>query len=118
MKVANLHGDGCEVDQVAKRSNPDKICSLIAENRKPSNINGKSLEGHSGYEYSSEEWQEKVGRDGAGYWLFPWPQVAASFCRDNDGIPNRVDRIKGLGNSIVPQVAYEIFKAIETMENK
>jgi len=33
--------------------------------------------------------------------------------RRNDGISNRVDRIKALGNSIVPQVAHEIFKAIE-----
>lgn len=41
-----------------------------------------------------------------------WP-TKPGICRADDGIPNRVDRIKGLGNAIVPQVALEIFKAIE-----
>lgn len=44
-----------------------------------------------------------------------WP-TQPPVCRGNDGIPNRVDRIRGLGNAIVPQVAYQIFKAIVEYE--
>ena len=42
-----------------------------------------------------------------GIWEFE-PNVG----RVANGIPGRVDRLKGLGNAIVPQVAYELFKAI------
>ena len=34
-----------------------------------------------------------------------------------DGLPNRVDRLRGLGNAIVPQIAYQIGKAIMEAEN-
>lgn len=43
-------------------------------------------------------------------WL-PEPDVG----RVAHGIPSRVDRLKGLGNAIVPQVAYEILKEIRKL---
>ena len=43
-----------------------------------------------------------------GYWNSE-PNVG----RVANGIPNRVDRLRGLGNAIVPQVAYEIMKRIK-----
>jgi len=41
-----------------------------------------------------------------------WWKTEPGVGRVVDGLPGRVDRLKGLGNAIVPQVAYEIFSAI------
>lgn len=46
-----------------------------------------------------------------------WPTEPA-VDRVADGVPDRVDRLKSLGNAIVPQVAFEIFKAIEAAEEQ
>jgi len=45
-----------------------------------------------------------------------WWETESGVGRVVDGLPNRVDRIKALGNAIVPQVALQIFKAIALME--
>ena len=42
-----------------------------------------------------------------------WWAVEPGVGRVADGVPDRVDRLKSLGNAIVPQVAFEIFKAID-----
>ena len=43
----------------------------------------------------------------------PWSATEPSICRVADGLPDRVDRLKGLGNAIVPQIAQQIARALK-----
>ena len=52
--------------------------------------------------------QEFISTRSESYWATE-PNVG----RVANGIPKRVDRLKGLGNAIVPQVAYEIMRRIK-----
>ena len=46
-----------------------------------------------------------------------WP-TEPPICQSANGIPGRMDEIKGAGNAIVPQIAYEIFRAIQQVEKE
>lgn len=50
-------------------------------------------------------------------WSQDWFEVATRLCRVDDGVSNRVDRLKSLGNAIVPQVAMQIMKGIKEVES-
>lgn len=45
-------------------------------------------------------------------------EIERDFCGISYGVSSRVDRLKSLGNAIVPQIAYEIFRAIEEVEKE
>lgn len=58
-----------------------------------------------------EVWEDLREQALASYW-----DREPDIPRVATGIKNRVDRLRGLGNAIVPQVAYQIFKAIVEIE--
>lgn len=73
----------------------------------------KRLQGHGGLEQLREP--DKYITEGNSRTRICGWESEPSVGRVANGIPNRVDRLKGLGNAIVPQVAYEIFKAINSL---
>lgn len=80
-------------------------------------------------EYALENGQLERGRFGQSYQRGFWNTFPSEspICSGNDGLPTELDgitfskwraeSIKGYGNAIVPQVAHQIFKVIQHMED-
>ena len=99
-----LHAKPCGTDSDAANASIvrqwTRPCGdLDHDTNKPSQCNRREGETIRRLSNTGSPWQES------------WPEVAARLCRVDDGLPRIMDRskrLKALGNSIVPQVVYEI----------
>jgi DNA (cytosine-5)-methyltransferase 1 len=66
--------------------------------------------GHAEREDAEDAW-ESSGREEHGHWL-----VEPDVGRVAHGVPARVDRLRALGNAVVPQQAYPLFAEIARIE--
>lgn len=125
---------GCKRDVQPKKwsTSPEWADRLSRLQRHDADTISERLEGmHQSWGEESQRqclWRDLARHCEEGNWRqFP---TQSPVCRGNDGIPFDVDSltisfpkwrqesIKAYGNAWVPQVAYEIFRAIEAEENK
>ena len=125
--LADLEGEGyavqpliipaCAVDAPHRRdrvwiiANSDKQISYeyVADGR-ISNKNQwcKEIRRQSGLVYSLDNSEMAPSK----WWTKDKSKSRSLLLRDDDGLPERLDRLAALGNAIVPQVAFEIIKAM------
>lgn len=103
----DIHAIGFTPDAKSEQSQWSKFEQPQNSTKEQTEFGRRSCENYS--EYTMREWRD-----------FP---TQSPICRGNDGFPGKLDgitfskwreeSIKAYGNAIVPQVAYEIFKAIQ-----
>ena len=116
--VANHDG---ERKQQSSRSEPKEWGRIGDSNKAVADANDRrgtlrrngELSTVTSAERSRSHHRERASEYGAREWWAVEPDVG----RVAHGIPKRVDRLKCLGNAVVPQQFYPIFKAIAEVEN-
>lgn len=70
----------------------------------------------SGLRFREKEREPIIGMCGQYSTVDEWQKAVSSVCRVTDGIPNRVDRIKALGNAVVPCQVREAFMRLSVIK--
>lgn len=108
---SDLEGErdgGLSVQQRTKRK---ESAYINRSNKITPDINSKGLQGQREEHELRKIEQERQISGGA------WWAVEPGVVRMVHGVPNRMDRIKALGNSVPPQMAYVFFRSILQMLN-
>jgi len=86
--------------------------SVLGKQNTEGSARGHSDEGLQG----NRQWKPQSKLGGMADGLSRWVDEPRDIPRVSQGVPNRVQRLKGLGNAIVPQIAMRIGQTIKAVE--
>ena len=135
-RVGDADGGRCEQRDARERGDAESVARLadVGHTIKP-RLEGHSRDGADGYEPGRDRtraaistaassvpvgWSDAIAVRGHDHTVRRIPREATGpespLWPVAHGVPARVAQLRGIGNSIVPQCALEIFRAIETRE--
>lgn len=121
-RFANIIERSSRIPSVMANTDNERL-QRWENSRKESGKEKKSInEQSSGCNTSRNHWttESGLGRmvDGLSYWLHEYWRVEPDVSRVANDIPNRINRLKCLGNAVVPQQVYPILLAIAKIEKE
>jgi len=113
---ASGQDNGRKCGDVADSEGRGQSLNAAADARRE-NVADAESQGLEGWTLGGDARTNLAGLGKSGGAVFANWQPEPAVGRVANGIPNRVDRLKGLGNAIVPQVAAQLIHAMVRMEN-
>ena len=116
--VADSHGEGLQrhLEQQTKSADTFVGCGEDVSDTNNEGLQGR-LSGRQGAEWQGEHGHARCSGTAHRQPAKDWWAVEPPVGRVAHGIPGRVDRLKGLGNAIVPQIAMHIGLTIKAVRD-